>query len=146
MLKQTVVAISTVAMLFSSAIAETKAEAETFVNNAVALCTNAGEQKCLDAFTNDVAWKQGELYIFALTYEGDVKAHGSNAKLVGKNLQKAKDKDGKFFFQEFANMAQKGGGWVEYVWPKPNSTNAVAKISYIKPISKDIYIGAGIYK
>lgn len=144
--KRMIVALSAIAIMFSSVFAETKVEAEAFVNDAVALCSSAGVEKCLDAFTNDAAWKKGELYIFALTYTGDVKAHGANAKLVGKNLQGAKDKNGKFFFQEFAKAAQAGGGWVEYLWPKPDSTGAVEKISFVKPINSDIYVGAGIYK
>lgn len=148
MLRKALIALIAVAILFSNALAnmEEKEEARAFVSDAIALCSSIGVEKCLNAFTHDAEWKKGELYIFALTYTGDVKAHGANAKLVGKNLYGARDKNGKFFFQEFAKAARVGGGWVEYLWPKPDSSGVVEKISYIKPLNNTVYLGTGIYK
>ena len=73
--------------------------------------------------------------------------HPMTPELNGKDLSDKKDPNGKMFFVEMANVAKnKGAGIVEYMWPKPNSTEAVPKISYVKLFKPwNWVIGSGIY-
>jgi methyl-accepting chemotaxis protein len=73
--------------------------------------------------------------------------HPIKPELDGKNLSQFKDKNGKAIFVEFAKFAREpGGGYVDYVWPKPGFDDAVPKISYVKSSpSWGWVIGSGIY-
>ena len=76
----------------------------------------------------------------------NVLAHGANQKLVGKNVAELKDADGKLFMKEMAEMAKKGGGWVDYKWSNPATKKVQAKSSYILPLDSGLFVGCGIYK
>lgn len=73
--------------------------------------------------------------------------HPIKPELDGKDLSTNKDPDGKALFVEMATVAKtKGEGLVEYSWPKPNTTEAFAKYSYVKYLKEwDWVIGTGIY-
>lgn len=64
---------------------------------------------------------------------------------VGKDLAQAKDVNGIYFVQELNKQAQGGGGFVEYVFPKPNKGDQ-PKLGYSELIpGTDAWIGTGIY-
>jgi methyl-accepting chemotaxis protein len=64
---------------------------------------------------------------------------------VGSDLAELKDKNGVYMIQELAARASEGGGYVEYIWPKPGA-GEVAKLSYAEPIpGLDLWIGTGVY-
>jgi len=63
----------------------------------------------------------------------------------GKDLAQAKDANGKFFVQELNAAAQNGGGFVEYIFAKPNKGDQ-PKIGYAEMIpGTDMWIGTGVY-
>ncbi len=73
--------------------------------------------------------------------------HPIKPELNGKNISGSKDPNGKFLFVEMAKIAkQKGAGFVDYYWPKPNEPDPVPKISYVK-LHPDWnwVVGTGIY-
>ena len=58
--------------------------------------------------------------------------HPIATQLVGKDMSDAKDPTGKLFSIELRDMSrQKGGGFVDYLWPKPGSDKPQPKLSYI---------------
>ena len=68
--------------------------------------------------------------------------------MEGRELMSPQDVNGKRFFEEFVTAAKNGGGWVEYMWPKPGTMESVRKVSYILPAKvdgKDVVVGCGIY-
>ena len=73
--------------------------------------------------------------------------HPIKPELDGKKLDQLKDKNGKLLFLEFnRTVKEKGAGFVDYVWPKPGSEEAVPKISYVKGFEPwGWVIGSGIY-
>jgi len=93
-------------------------------------------------------WKDS--YVFLMDLDGKMLAHPVSPALVGKNLIDVSDKGtpGKPVFKEFVQLARsKGEGWIEYQWPKPGSTAAVKKTSYICRVpGKDLLVGAGTYE
>ncbi len=74
------------------------------------------------------------------------KAHGGRNK---KDLKVYKDKKGKAIFIEFDKVAgaNKDGGWVDYVWPKPGSEDATHKVSFVKKCGGGLnwVAGSGIW-
>ena len=73
--------------------------------------------------------------------------HPIKPELNGKDLSESKDPNGKRLFVEFAKVArEKGGGFVDYMWPKPGEKDPVAKISYVKLYQPWGWVlGSGIY-
>lgn len=63
----------------------------------------------------------------------------------GKDLGDIKDKNGVYVIRELAQKAIGGGGFVEYIWPKPGAGD-VPKLSYAEMIpGLDMWVGAGVY-
>lgn len=118
------------------------------VDKAVQLIVDQGEEKAFPALTDpNGEWVNGELYVFIYDLDGNIVAH-LNKKLEGKNLMKIKDVKGNVFAAEFVAIAKsdKGEGWTEYWWPKPNEKKASPKSSFIKRVpGKDLLVGVGIY-
>ena len=73
--------------------------------------------------------------------------HPIKPELDGKKLDKLKDKNGKLLFLEFnRTVREQGGGFVDYLWPKPGSEEGVPKISYVMGFQPwGWVIGSGIY-
>ncbi len=89
----------------------------------------------------------GEGYFFVLNDKGILLEHPYHPELIGKNILSLRDVKGKKFISEFLKVAkEKGGGWVEYYWPRPGKTLPHFKISYVvffKPFKW--IIGTGVY-
>jgi cytochrome c len=127
----------------------TRAEATAMVAAAVAHVKKVGADKAFDDFTNDKAsWNKKDLYVFAFDMDANWKAHGVNAKLVGKNLINLKDQAGKEFIKEFIAVANgKGEGWVDYEWAHPVSKAVEGKTTLIKRVpGTDFAVAVGIYR
>ena len=73
--------------------------------------------------------------------------HPISTKLEWQDLSGNKDPTGKFLFVEFVNtVKQNGSGFVNYMWPKPGSTDPVAKVSFVKGFAPWGWIvGSGVY-
>jgi len=63
----------------------------------------------------------------------------------GKDLAESKDKNGVFFVRDLMLKAKAGGGFVEYIFPKPNQGDQ-PKLAYATMIpGTNLWIGTGIY-
>ena len=73
--------------------------------------------------------------------------HAAKPELEGKDMSALKDPNGKLLFKEFVEVVRKdGGGFMDYLWPKPGAEKPVAKISYVKGFAPWGWIvGTGIY-
>ncbi|WP_136419660.1 MULTISPECIES: cache domain-containing protein [Oxalobacteraceae] len=132
----------------SSVAAEkgTKEEAVALVQKAVAYIKANGKEKAYAEFTNGTQFKDRDLYIFVIKFDGMAVAHGANPKLVDKNMSELKDGDGKLFVKEFIDVAKaKGKGWVDYKWPNPVTKVIEPKSSYVERVD-DTVVACGIYK
>jgi signal transduction histidine kinase len=66
--------------------------------------------------------------------------------LQGKNLYDYKDGKGNFVIRDLSTAAKNGGGFVEFYWGKPGSTNEFKKLGYVEPIpGTNYFIGSGVY-
>ncbi|MBX3006882.1 MAG: cache domain-containing protein [Melioribacteraceae bacterium] len=73
--------------------------------------------------------------------------HPINSALNGKDISENKDPNGVYIFREANNIAKAaGGGFVEYMWPKPGYSQPQPKISYVTLIKEwGWVVGSGIY-
>jgi methyl-accepting chemotaxis protein len=73
--------------------------------------------------------------------------HPYKPELNGTDLSDSKDPSGKALFIEMVKVSkEKGGGIVEYLWPKPGASAPVKKISYVKLYEPwGWVVGSGIY-
>ena len=86
-------------------------------------------------------------YFWIQDTDGKMIMHPIKPSLNGKQLLGLKDPDGKLFFKEMDEKAQKNGaGFVDYKWPKPGFEKPVDKISYVRLFKPwGWIIGGGMY-
>jgi len=118
------------------------------VKKAVAFVKANGKEKAYAEFNNpNGQFVKHDLYVMCYDMSGNNKCHGSNPKLIGKNLIEIKDADGKFIVKGFIDIASHGDGkgWLEYKWPNATTKAIEAKSTYVEKVD-DILLGVGIYK
>ncbi len=86
-------------------------------------------------------------YFWADTEEGvNVVLYGRR-DVEGRNRLEDKDQNGTFYIKKFLAEAKKGGGYVEYWFPKQGEKKAQAKRSYVLPFKPFGWvIGTGYYR
>jgi methyl-accepting chemotaxis protein len=87
-------------------------------------------------------------YFFVYQYDGVRLVAPENPSQEGQNLWDLTDRNGKKPVQEFVEAAQKGGGFVSYVWLNPETDKPEAKISYVAPVKLgdlELAVGTGTY-
>jgi cytochrome c len=138
--------------LMTAALAQergTREEARAMVDAAVEHVKKVGPEQAFKDFTDKAnpAWHKKDQYVFAYNLEGLNVGHGANEKLIGKNLIEMRDPNGKFLIKELRDMAVRGGGWVEYEWPHPQTKRIEAKASYVRrTINFEGFLGVGVYR
>jgi methyl-accepting chemotaxis protein len=86
-------------------------------------------------------------YFWVNDENAKVLMHPFAKKLVGQDASGVKDTNGLAVFAEFAKIGKNGGeGFIDYLWPRPNSDEAIAKTSYVKGYAPwGWVVGSGIY-
>ncbi len=124
-------------------------DAQQLVAKAIDYIKANGKEKAYAEFTrNDTGqFKKGDLYVFVLTNDYRIAAHGANPKLMGKDLKELKDSNGKYFFKEMVDSGLKNGeSWTDYMWTNPLTGKPAPKSSYVKKFDDKSVVGCGIYK
>jgi len=94
---------------------------------------------------DDIRFEEDESgYYFV--YDGTVVvALPPKKELQGTDMAEKADRNGVLFVPELQDQAKAGGGFVEYVWPKPGMGD-VPKIGYAEMIpGTNMWIGTGVY-
>jgi len=122
-------------------------EAVALVKKATAYMKANGSEKAFAEFNNPKGqFVDRDLYIAVFDMKGVNVAHGTNPKLVGKNLMDLKDVDGKFFIKSWYEVAAKSGsGWVDYKWTNPTTKAIEQKSTYVEKFG-DYLVACGIYR
>jgi polar amino acid transport system substrate-binding protein len=123
------------------------AEVQEFVEKAVAYAGANGKDAALAAFTAPGGeFHDGELYIYAYDFDGNVIAHGGDASLVGQNLMDMQDPDGLPVIQRLTALAESGSGWLVYQWPNPQDEDVIeSKVGYVMKVDDEWFLGSGTY-
>jgi signal transduction histidine kinase len=139
-------ALAGAAPIAAAADVVTKPEAEAMVKKAVAyLKANGREKTFAEIDRKDGQFTDRDLYLVAYGLDGVVRAHGANAKMIGKNLMELKDVDGKAFVKERVEMAKKKAPfWQDYKFNNPVSGKIEPKSMYCIP-EEDLILCGGVY-
>ena len=84
---------------------------------------------------------------YFFVYEGTINvALPPKKESQGKDLAEMKDDNNVYLVRELRDKAKAGGGFVQYIWPKPPEANKVPKLSYAEMIpGTEMWIGTGVY-
>ena len=127
----------------------TAAEATAMVEKAIAHIKKVGREKAFADFSSkQPPWVDRDLYVVVYDMKGKVLAHGSNEKMIGKDVIDLRDNDGKYFVKERVEMMSKGPdakGWQDYKFMNPVSRQIEPKQMYLRRF-EDVIVGCGIYK
>ena len=124
----------------------TKAEAEAMVQKGVKFLKANGKEKTYSEISKkDGQFSDRDLYLTVYGLDGVVRAHGANAKMIGKNLMEIKDVDGKAFVRERVELAKKKQPfWQDYKFTNPVSGLIEPKSAYCVP-EDDMVVCGGVY-
>ncbi len=127
----------------------TKDECVDMCKKAVQMAKDKGVEEMIKKATDPkgpFVWKDSYVFVSDLTTKRVV-AHPEKPGLVGKDMSGIKDVKGKMFYLEILNVAnEKGEGWVDYMWPKPDGTTPVPKSSFVLKVPNKPYaVIAGYY-
>ncbi|MBE7636003.1 Cache domain family protein [Sneathiella sp. P13V-1] len=126
-----------------------KAHVLSMMDKAIAHYKSVGQEQAFKDFAVEGEFKNGEFYVIGQSIsKGSIIFHGANEKLIGKNLQKVKDTDGKAFVAEMSELAAtKGTGWVDYKWPHPETKKIAQKYTYVTRVDdSDTFLMIGYYE
>ena len=89
----------------------------------------------------------GKDYIFVQNLNYQTVVHPVRPDVIGKDQRDNKDANGVFFVRALVDTARtKGDGFVEYMYPKPNTDVPLPKLSYVKMFEPwQLLIGTGVY-
>ncbi|MCG6536219.1 MAG: cache domain-containing protein [Syntrophales bacterium LBB04] len=120
--------------------------AKLMVSKAVSYYKGQGKEKALTEFSNPKGlFREDDIYIFVMSLDGVIIAHGVDDKLVGRDLTAMADSDGRGYFHEIIETANlQGSGFAKYWWPNPSSQHIEPKEIYFEKID-DIIICSGVY-
>ena len=101
--------------------------------------------KLIRAMVNSTLYEEDKSGYF-FVYQGTTNvAFPVKQENQGKDLGALKDKNGVFVIRELESRAKNGGGYVEYIWPKPGAGDT-PKLSYAEMIpGLDMWVGTGVY-
>ena len=125
----------------------TAAEATALVRKGVAYIKANGKEKGYAELSNKAGrFVDRDLYLMVYGLDGTVRAHGANARMIGKNLIELMDVDGKAFVKERVELAQsRGSFWQDYKFTNPVSRKIEPKRAYCERLDDTVVCG-GIYK
>jgi len=130
----------------SAADLVSKPEAEAMVKKALVFIKANGKDKAYAEINKkDGQFIDRDLYLVVYGMDAVVRAHGANAKMLGKNLMEIKDVDGKAFVKERVELAKKKTAfWQEYKFTNPVSGHIEPKAMYCQPY-EDMVVCGGVY-
>jgi two-component system NarL family sensor kinase len=85
-------------------------------------------------------------YFFVYDMHGRSLMHPREPALVGQDLWNLRDPQGALTIQQLIAAAQRGGGFVRYMWHRPSTGKLAPKLGYVVPLPRwGWMIGTGIY-
>src|SRR3990167_1600359 len=104
-------------------------------------------QQAIKSIIRHTKYDQGIGYFFLYDLKGNVLAHGNDPMLEGKNLLSLQDANGVPVIVRLRDSAKSGGGYVKYLWNKPNDpVGRYPKLAYSKMIDNTSWwLGTGTY-
>ena len=126
----------------------TAEEAVSLVDAALRLCQQGA--RSLGQVLHSVSDPQQpfhdrDMYVFALSSEGEYLAFGGNPQKVGIRVQDVPGIRGEQLIADIIAQAETCPGWVEYDYVNPSTQKVQTKMSYVCK-HQGVYWGCGVYK
>jgi Signal transduction histidine kinase len=124
-----------------------KDEAVAMVKKAIAYVKANGAAKAYEEFTaKTLTFHDRDLYVVAYDSTGKCLAHGTNPKLVGKDLIDAQDADGVYYIKKRIELMKTNASfWQDYKFSDPLTKKLEPKSTYCEKLG-DTAVCVGIYK
>ncbi|MFW2541104.1 cache domain-containing protein [Primorskyibacter sp. 2E107] len=126
----------------------TREEAMAMAKRAHDFYNENGREAAIAAFMDpaDTRFRDRDLYVWSMAFDGMMLAHGATAALAGKNLITMRDVDGIPLTANAVKVAQESGtGWIDYKWRHPETGEVLAKSAYVMKVNDDAFVSVGIY-
>ena len=128
----------------------TRHDIKEYVEDAAKVVKKSGAAAACDTFKGP-DWMAGDYYVFIDDPETNKILCHPTASMVGKSNADIVDARGKKVGLDLMEASKKhGGGWTEYVWPRPGTDKPVPKSTYTMrvkgPDKKWYVVGAGGYE
>ncbi len=126
--------------------AGTPEQAEAMVKQAIAFLNQEGLEKTLkEAARSDGPFVSGAIYVTVNSMDGRIVAHPINTRLAGRNMIHLRDVDGRYFYKERIELAQRQTSfWQDYKFVNPLTRKIEPKRTYCERVQELIFC-AGIY-
>ncbi|GAB6100103.1 methyl-accepting chemotaxis protein [Halanaerocella petrolearia] len=86
-------------------------------------------------------------YFFIYNYNGDTISLPLDRVKEGSNRWDLQDANGKYIIRELVSTSKAGGGFINYIYENPNTSQKEQKFGYVEPIEgTNWFIGAGSYQ
>jgi cytochrome c len=129
-------------------LADQESDTVQLVESAAKLFQEKGKDYAIRLLnTTSGPFRKGEIYVFAMNFDGVMLAHAANRDLVGLSQATMRDGKGDLLFPPMVGVAKNpGSGWTEYYWLRHGEKEPTLKRTYIKRVpGEDILLGAGFY-
>lgn len=117
------------------------------IKAAVELLKAKGEEGLnqLRAPDSEFVWK--DCYLFIIDVEKSVVlSNPAFPAREGGDIREHLDWNKKLYGRELCEKANNGGGWIEFMWPKPGTDDPLRKIAYVYPVPGYRFtVCAGVY-
>jgi cytochrome c len=122
-------------------------QAHAMVKKAIEYLDREGLEKTLrEVSQRDGAFVDGETYLTVLSMDGHMLAHPINNKLIGHVMTGLQDFDGRYFFKERLETAQKRSSfWQDYKFVNPVTKVIEPKTVYCETKQEMVFC-AGFYR
>ena len=122
------------------------AEAKALLDKAVAYFDSNGGARAFCAFNDpNGAFRQGPLYVFAITVDGVYFANSAAPTLIGTSLRNTKDAAGQPLGKLVLKaLAAKQSAPVQYMWLNYETNKVERKHTYLKKVDEFV-LGVGYY-
>ena len=107
------------------------------------------QQAIIGRYINDFRFEEDRSGYYFVYRETVIFVHPVLPKRVGEDLGQTADADGVYYVRDLYHTAQQGGGFVSFIFPKPQADGSLVntpKLAYVEMIpGTDLWISTGIY-
>lgn len=123
------IAAMSITQMEQSLFAERRAQLDAFLELAVTATTSARTDEDRKQVLRQLRYEQGENYFFVYDTDGVQVVSADNPAREGQNFYNSTTPDGRHLVRDYIQAAQRGGGYVEYSWPRVGSSVPAPKLA-----------------
>ncbi len=132
--------------LSQSLFEERRAQLDALLEIAITAINAVSAEEDKKHVLRRIRYENDSNYFFVYDRTGVQVVSADNPQREGQNFFDSRTPDGRYLVREYLEAARKGGGYVEYNWPRPGSQQAAPKLAKaINVPGTDWIIATGFY-